>query len=60
VDEYDYTPLMKACIKGNMEIAKFLISHGADKDRTNNSAYSSLMFAIDYNYIEIAKFFNRC
>ncbi|WP_432672099.1 ankyrin repeat domain-containing protein [Flavobacterium sp. SM2513] len=55
VNDRGYTPLTLACYRGNTEVAKFLISNGADINY-NNDMGTPLMAAIFKKNNEIAKF----
>lgn len=58
-DGNGFTPLIKACIKGHIEIVKYLLSKKADiyiRDRDNKTA---LQYAIQNNHTEIIRQFNN-
>ncbi|KAH9503411.1 hypothetical protein Btru_072943 [Bulinus truncatus] len=48
-DEYSMTPLMHACIAGNVQIVKILLKKGADIKATDLCDYSLLMLAAQYS-----------
>ncbi|KAH9503410.1 hypothetical protein Btru_072941 [Bulinus truncatus] len=48
-DEYSMTPLMHACVAGNVQIIKILLKKGADINATDLCDYSPLMLAAQYS-----------
>ena len=49
------SPLHLASIKGNLEIMKLLIFHGADVNSMNDSGNTPLIWASKFGYLEIVK-----
>ncbi|CAH0549306.1 unnamed protein product [Brassicogethes aeneus] len=54
--KYNRTALHDAAATGNVEIAKVLLSKDADIDAQDINGYSPLMFAVNKNHTETAKF----
>lgn len=52
--EDDETPLMVACRKGNLEVVKSLLSHGAKTDN-NSTSKGALSVASEMGYTEIVR-----
>lgn len=50
-----YTPLMEACYRNYKEMAKLLISEGADIDHQSKRGTTSLILACSFNKFEVAK-----
>ena len=50
------TPLHKAAEKGHVEIAKFLVSQGADVNVTDMNGMTPLCIATVCGHVEVAKF----
>jgi len=54
-DRGRYSPLMLACLRGNYEMAEFLINKGAKIDLKNYFGTTALMMSSFYGSIEIVK-----
>jgi len=48
-------PLIVACKKGELEIARELIEHGADITLPDENKYTALMFASQINHLDLVK-----
>ena len=59
LDKSNMNPLDQACFRGDENIAKFLIDHGADVDnRKHTEGYTCLMFAaLAGRYFSYDKFY---
>jgi len=55
LDEYEFTPLIEACIINNLAIAKLLIEYGADVSLAGGTGGTALHWAAENNNIELAK-----
>jgi len=58
-DEYGWTPLHYAAIKGQKEVVELLIAKGADINSKNQSGETPLHDAIDWNHKEMVELLNR-
>lgn len=58
VDTFGWTPLMLACEKGHLEVAKLLVEAGADVDRqtTSHTLATPLHIAAEKGHTEVVKF----
>ena len=54
-DNLGMTPLHTASCYGKLEIARFLLEQGADRDKAGNNGYTPLHFTADRGQLEIAK-----
>lgn len=54
-NQYDSTPLMITALNGNLEMAKLLISKGADVNVKDKNGNTALAYCSDYGYIIVAK-----
>lgn len=54
-NQYDLTPLMITALNGNLEMAKLLISKGADVNVKDKNGNTALTYCSNYGYIIIAK-----
>ena len=54
-DDHGDTPLHEACFRGDVEIVKELLTHGADPDAENNDGVNPLATACMGNYVEVVK-----
>ena len=52
----DNTPLMEAARNGHIEIMKYLISHGADIHKTDNSGKTCLHVAVLNDKLDIVQY----
>ncbi|EAY12193.1 hypothetical protein TVAG_003990 [Trichomonas vaginalis G3] len=50
------TPLIQASYNGNLEVVKYLISVGADKEAKNNDGWTPLIQASFEGHLEIVKY----
>ena len=55
-DEDNDTALMKACGAGNLEVVRFLLESGADREINNQQGQNALMFAAAYGHLEVVRF----
>lgn len=55
-DEDNDTALMKACGANHLEMVKFLLENGADREINNQQGQNALMFAAAYGHLEVVKF----
>jgi len=58
-DNSGWTPLHYASIRGNYDIAEFLIEKGADINSKYNDGWTPLHYASYRGYIEIVKIINK-
>ena len=49
------TPLMTASYSGKLEVVRYLLEQGANRDKVNNEGYTSLHLAALYGNLDIAK-----
>ena len=54
-DEHGNTMLIHAAQNGNMKLAKYLISKGANPNHQNNFGHTPCHFAISYKFMELAQ-----
>jgi ankyrin repeat protein len=54
-DEFRYTPLMLACIKGNYKIAELLVTNRANVNLKNKFGTTALMHAAFYGRLNIVR-----
>lgn len=54
-NQYDLTPLMITALNGNLEMAKLLISKGADVNVKDKNGNTALAYCSNYGYIIVAK-----
>ena len=54
VNNYDWTPLMSATYRGHLEVTRYLLEQGADRDKANDDGKSPLHIAAFYGHLEIA------
>ncbi len=52
----DYTPLMIACVTGNLRAVKKLVEYGAGIDRVEEGCHTPLMAALNFENFDIARF----
>jgi ankyrin repeat protein len=52
----DYTPLMIACVTGNLRAVKKLIEYGAGIDRVEEGCHTPLMASLNFENFDIARF----
>lgn len=55
LDEYGFTPLIEACIVGNVEIAKLLLQHHAHVNLQDATGGTPLSWAVENNHIDLVK-----
>lgn len=55
-DSMGFTPLIRACAEGNLDLVKSLIEKGADIEAKNNDGRTALMWACENGIIEIVSF----
>ena len=55
LDSYGRYPLLISCRKGNLNIIKYLIEHGADPNVHNINDYTSIMAACHYGHLDVVK-----
>jgi ankyrin repeat protein len=56
VDQEGETPLHKSCLKGNLDLVKILVKHGANQSIKNKSGWFPIHIASFYGHIEILMF----
>ena len=54
-DEYGFTPLTQACFMNKIDIARWLLTKGANPNIADLSGYSALHWAVDNNNLELVK-----
>ncbi|XP_057289679.1 ankyrin repeat and EF-hand domain-containing protein 1-like isoform X1 [Hydractinia symbiolongicarpus] len=54
-DKYYKTPLMLACLEGNIEFVKYLLQHGADVTALDNFKWTPLHFACHIGHKDIVE-----
>lgn len=54
-EDRGYTPLMDAVWKGNLEIASFLIQHGADVNRLSKDGQTMIVLAVGADKIDLCR-----
>ena len=47
------TPLMTASFKGHLEVTRYLLEQGADRDKANTGGWTALHFAAIFGFLEI-------
>ena len=57
---YNISPLIAACTNDNMELVKYLISHGADIHKRSFSCIVPLQAAAYYEHLEIMEYLIQC
>lgn len=55
LDEYGYTPLIQSIIANEIEIAKFLLNHGADPNQKDTTGGTPLHWAIYNDNLELTQ-----
>lgn len=55
-DDMGFTPLIRACAEGNLDLTKSLIEKGVDIEAKNNDGRTALMWACENGVIEIVSF----
>lgn len=54
-EDRGYTPLMDAVWKGNLEIASFLIQHGADVNRLSKDGQTMIVLAVGADKLDLCR-----
>ena len=54
------TPLMFACLRGCLEVARTLVQNGAIVNAIDNSDKSALIYAAEYGHLEIVELLVAC
>jgi ankyrin repeat protein len=57
--QLDYTPLHGAASRGDIEAAKLLLAHGADRDAKASDGLTVAGIAEKYGHREFAEWFTR-
>ena len=55
-EEEEMAPLHNAAHNGHLEAVRFLVQNGAQKDLTDIYGSTSLLLAVEHNYVNIARF----
>ena len=55
VNDGEGAMLTSAAAKGNPEVTRLLLEHGADADRTNDLGYTPLHYAAQRGYLEVVR-----
>ncbi|EAY10586.1 ankyrin repeat protein, putative [Trichomonas vaginalis G3] len=55
-DEYEYTPLLQACNKGDLELTKSLIERGCARDAIDKNGNNCLFNAAFKGHLVIVKY----
>lgn len=50
------TPIMQACLRGHLEVIKYLLSMGESFETVDNEGKNLLFYAIDGKQVEVARF----
>ena len=54
-DRFGNSPLIDASCNGHLEVVRYLLEHGADRDKAEIDGWTSLHFAAIHYHQEIAK-----
>ena len=54
-DSYGWTPLMIASANGRLDVVRYLLEQGANRDKTSYTGKTSLHKAVQYGRLEVAK-----
>eukprot|EP00794_Sanderia_malayensis_P015808 gene15808-17402_t len=55
-DQYYKTPLMTACLEGNLEMVKFLVEQNADINAKDNFKWTPLHFAAHMGQLDVVRY----
>lgn len=53
---FGITPIMQACLRGHLEVVKYLLASGESFETVDNEGKNMLFYAIDGKQLEVARF----